>query len=464
MCASTDQPFERVAPTRQFFPAPIVSLSHETLEVDLYLLHDSRDEPALYRSAGLPFDPADANRLHNTGVKFVYIPLAQHAIYRRMLLDRTNQLFYNPELALKERGKVVRETCSKLIDDVLQFPGWEGALDAVRDISALFNEWSDNRPDEFSYVLDMAAHDFYTTTHMVNVGVACGMLGRELRRDNPELVRHMIEGGFLHDLGKRGVPEDILNKEGKLTPSEWDTMRRHPLLGYEELRRKDGIPNVILEMTRDHHEKLDGSGYPNGLKGAQISFPARVCAVVDIYDALTTARPYRGPIPPVRVLQMMREDVPHRIDSDIFAAWESIVHRLLRDDPSRSFGSRLGSAASVSAAARQVLSAGPLKGDDKRRFPRHACRLLGQAIFEYRGKPTGPDPGVWFPVGVTDISQGGFGLRFEFSPSRGDVVRVRIHVGDSDPIERSGEVVRIRQLRDGAWGIGVRFTELVAAA
>lgn len=454
----------KVAARQQYFPAPLSSLTSDTLELDLYLLHDLRGEPTLYRSAGLAFSRDDARRLEKTGVKFVYVPLAQHAKYRRMLLDRTNEAFYDPDVALKERGKIVRETCGKLIEDVLQFPGWDGAVDAVRDISALFGEWSDTRPDEFSYVLDMTAHDFYTTTHMVNVGVACGMLARELKRDDPDLIRQMMEGGFLHDIGKRGVPEEILNKEGKLTDNEWAILRMHPTKGYEELRKKEGIPRVILEMTRDHHEKLDGSGYPNGIKGEAISFAARVCAIVDIYDALTTARPYRGPVPPAKVLQMMREDIPLKIDADIFAVWESMIQRLLREDPSRSFGSRLGSVATVSASGRSANAMGPHFGDDKRRFPRRSCRLLGQAIFEYRGKAVGPETGVWFPVGVTDISQGGVGMRFEFAPSRGDILRVRITPGSSHSIERAGEVVRVRQLKDGAWGVGLRFTELVAAA
>lgn len=334
----------------------------------------------------------------------------------------------------------------------------------MQDISNLFSEWSEGSPQEFSYVLDMTAHDFYTTTHMVNVGVGCGMLARELRPGEPDLVRTIMEGGFLHDIGKRGVPEEILNKEGKPTPEEWELIRMHPVRGYDELKSRPGISPVILEMTRDHHEKLDGSGYPHGLRGSQISFAARVCAIVDIYDALTCARPYRGPTPPVKALQMMREDVGTKIDSDIFAVWESLIQRLLREDPARSFGSRLGSAATVSASARKSSTSGPLFGDDKRRYPRHNCRLLGEAVFEYRGKPVGPDLGVWFAVGITDISQGGFGMRFHFAPSKGDILRVRLNAGGEGPIERAGEVVRVRQLKDGAWGVGLRFTELVSSA
>src|SRR5690606_2113001 len=187
------------SPARQeYFPAPVGSLTGDSLAVDVYLLHDPRGEPILYRSAGLPFEKDDAARLAHTGVRFVYIPLKQHAEYRRTLLASTEKAFTNPAMALKERGKIVRSTCGKIIEDVLQFPGWDGAVDAVRDISELFAEWSEKSPHEFSYVLDMTAHDFYTTTHMVNVGIACGMVARALRPDDAAFLREMMQGGFLH--------------------------------------------------------------------------------------------------------------------------------------------------------------------------------------------------------------------------------------------------------------------------
>ena len=210
----------------EYFPAPLDSLTDDTLSVDLYLIHRAGAEPTLYRSSGLAFDPDDAARLRETGVKFVYIPLAQHAAYRRMLLSATDRTMSDSTIAVRERGRIVRETCSKIIDDVLMFPGWPEAVDAVGEIAACFTKWSEEKSDEFSYVLDMTAHDFYTTTHMVNVGVASGMLAKLVRPDDPLFLRQVFEGGLLHDLGSRGIPEEILNKEGKLTDEEWAVMRR----------------------------------------------------------------------------------------------------------------------------------------------------------------------------------------------------------------------------------------------
>lgn len=448
----------------RYFPAPTSSLSVEMLEVDLYLIHGENGEPALYRSSGLPFTSDDAARLRDSGVKFVYIPLAQHAAYRKMLLRMAEGAFSDPSLASKERGKIVRATCSKIIEDVLMFPGWPEAVSAVEDISACFEKWSEEFSSEFSYVLDMTAHDFYTSTHMVNVGVGCGMLAKAMRPGEPDLLRQVFQGGLLHDLGKRGVPEDILNKESKPTDDEWELIKAHPMNGYDELRARQGVSDIVLMMTRDHHEKLDGSGYPAGLRGDQITFHARMCCIVDTYDALTTSRPYRGPIPPVKALAIMRKEAGTKLDPEIFEAWESLVHRLLRDDPSRSFGSRLGSVTCVSAAPRDPnLALSHLKSE-KRWYPRYQCQLLGQACFEHRGKPDGPDIGMWFPVGVVDISIGGLGLRFDFAPSKGDLILVRVPHDKDQVLERQGEIVRIRQGPNGTWLVGVRFTNLVVVA
>jgi hypothetical protein len=140
-------------------------------------------------------------------------------------------------------------------------------------------------------------------------------------------MQEIVQGGFVHDIGKRGVPAEILNKEGKLSDDEWKQIRAHPLAGVEILSSQKGIGQVAVEMTRDHHEKLDGRGYPNGARGDAIGLPARICAVVDVYDAIATARPYRGAVPPLKVLDMLRPEAGTTFDPAVFEAWERVIRR-----------------------------------------------------------------------------------------------------------------------------------------
>jgi putative two-component system response regulator len=112
----------------------------------------------------------------------------------------------------------------------------------------------------------------------------------------------------LHDIGKISVPDAILFKPGKLTPAEWDVMRKHTIQGEAMCRHMKSLAPV-LPIIRNHHERWDGTGYPDGLKGEEIPLLARILQVVDIYDALTTARPYKPALPPQEAVIVMRQEV-----------------------------------------------------------------------------------------------------------------------------------------------------------
>jgi putative two-component system response regulator len=116
-------------------------------------------------------------------------------------------------------------------------------------------------------------------------------------------------GGVLHDVGKIGIPKEILNKPGKLDDKEWEEMRRHPVIGYEICKPLESTRGLALDVVRHHHEKLDGSSYPDGLRGDEISMAARIMCVVDIYDALVKDRPYRPAMPEERALEILDEEV-----------------------------------------------------------------------------------------------------------------------------------------------------------
>jgi putative two-component system response regulator len=114
-------------------------------------------------------------------------------------------------------------------------------------------------------------------------------------------------GGILHDIGKIGIPDAVLLKPGKLTPDEWMVMREHPLIG-ERICKPLRSLKLVLPIIRHHHERWDGSGYPDGLKGEEIPVTARVLQAVDVYDALRTKRPYKPAFPQEQVFEIMRAE------------------------------------------------------------------------------------------------------------------------------------------------------------
>jgi HD-GYP domain-containing protein (c-di-GMP phosphodiesterase class II) len=146
--------------------------------------------------------------------------------------------------------------------------------------------------------------DEYTFMHSVAVCTLMINMGRQMDLDD-ETIRHMGVAGLLHDLGKMAVPQDILDKVGRLTDDEMDTIRSHPVRGHALIGENPDIPELARDVCLHHHEKVDGTGYPFGLKGNEISLAARMGAICDVYDAVTSIRPYKDPWTPCMALGRM---------------------------------------------------------------------------------------------------------------------------------------------------------------
>jgi putative two-component system response regulator len=149
--------------------------------------------------------------------------------------------------------------------------------------------------------------DPYTENHCERLSVYSAQLGERIDLP-PEHIIALRRAGIVHDIGKVAVPDAILLKPGPLTPQEWAIMREHPVVG-ERICAPLKSFRMVLPIIRHHHERLDGSGYPDGLKGEQIPVRARVLQIVDVYDALTTERPYKRAMSSEQALQTMEEEI-----------------------------------------------------------------------------------------------------------------------------------------------------------
>jgi len=154
--------------------------------------------------------------------------------------------------------------------------------------------------------LSVEARDPYTDGHCERLAQYASDLGRHLGLDDECLVA-LRRGGYLHDLGKIRVPDEILKKGSDLTPAEWQIMKQHPVTG-EAICKPLKSLRLVLPIIRSHHEHSNGSGYPDGLRGGEIPLLARVLQVVDAYDALRTARPYKPALPHEQSVITMRDE------------------------------------------------------------------------------------------------------------------------------------------------------------
>lgn len=166
--------------------------------------------------------------------------------------------------------------------------------------------------------------DDYTYMHSVAVCALMVSLARQLGL-NDEQVREAGMAGLLHDIGKMAIPLNILNKPGKLTDAEFDAVKSHPVEGHRMLLEGSGIGDVVLDVCLHHHEKVDGSGYPGRLTDEQISLYAKMGAVCDVYDAITSNRPYKNGWEPAESLRKMAEWSKGHFDTAIFHAFVKSV-------------------------------------------------------------------------------------------------------------------------------------------
>jgi len=170
----------------------------------------------------------------------------------------------------------------------------------------------------------MVSRDPYTATHQRNVAELALLVGRKLGLDKDRL-RGLYIGGLLHDIGKISIPESLLNKPGPLTEEEWNLVRTHAKRGYEILKDAN-FPWPVAEMALHHHERLDGSGYPDGLSGDELSLEVRILSVCDVVEAMSAYRPYR----PARSTREIIKELQNGRGKEYDASVVDILLRIIR--------------------------------------------------------------------------------------------------------------------------------------
>ena len=237
-------------------------------------------------------------------------------------LDGVTVTSLDPKLKLAPPADIVQEKTriSAIHNVATAFQNVEdhGTLDPkpLQDISETILLDIIEQQRNLVQLTDIRLHDTYTFAHSVNVAILSALLGVLQKLPKEDLLKLTL-GGLLHDLGKITVPHEILTKPGHLSDDEWRLMQGHPDAGRQRLKKM--FPNDILLSTiaLQHHEHIDGSGYPNHLQGEQIHRYARIVAIADVYDALTSVRPYKRAYTPSVAHRIMTTCSPGHFDLEL---------------------------------------------------------------------------------------------------------------------------------------------------
>ncbi len=178
---------------------------------------------------------------------------------------------------------------------------------------------------DFKVILNgVKGHDNYSYVHSLRVATLLSLFGHTIGLKGDDLSL-LASGGLLHDIGKMTIPHEVLNKPGRLDDGELQVMRSHVPKSVDYLKLCESLPKGVLTIAAQHHEKLDGQGYPGGLKGSQLNELARMASIVDIFGALTDRRVYKEPMSPEDALTLMSDRMGAEIDQSLLALFRAML-------------------------------------------------------------------------------------------------------------------------------------------
>lgn len=236
--------------------------------------------------------------------------------YYQQTTRSLRKIITNPQLPLEQKTKKVYDVSKEVMKDFFEHNASEKILQSSDEVMDIMEQCLSSHEAGFHSIAMITNKDYYTYSHSVNVGLYCLAFGIKTKM-SPNDTRDLGLGGMWHDIGKSKIDANLINKNGKLTDKEFKSIKTHSALGKEILESMKCYRTHVVDMAGQHHEKFEGNGYPNRLVGEEISRFARICKVMDVYDALTTRRTYKKALKPFDAITLMKQRMGGEFDPEI---------------------------------------------------------------------------------------------------------------------------------------------------
>lgn len=434
---------DEVSSREGYLPVPLRIVPPEMLaELEVHLIRD--DQAALYRGQDTRFTAQDRDRLLANGVDFVYISTRDHDRYYRTIGDHLVDIVADPHIQEQKKAEILHATSIELSNQLLETPPDQQDVARLESVAGATVQYVINNEDAFAHLFEVSNHDFYTATHMVNVCTYAVVLGTRMGLDDSTL-ESLAAGCLLHDVGKIFVPSKLLNETRPLTDEQFQTMQSHVEKGYDHLKEVTDLPETTLSAVSQHHERMDGSGYPHALSKREISQFGRIVAVADTFEAMTAVRPYRrGTFSIQDTLAHVEDQAGAKYDAAVVVEFAEMIRERLKSTDEEAGPDELNG----------------MMRPCRRRHERHFFRL--SAIVSRIDDSTARlSADLSWGVLVHNLSRSGLGFisTQALEPNRNVIVSLRPQPADEEVL-LPAVVIQCKDHYNGWHTVGARFHEL----
>ena len=298
--------------------------------LDLYWQPEDRSRPKLLASSGLGITRDDVLGLQGRGYSSLLVLKSDFDAVTSSLLESLEEIVAEEAMPGEERFAMLQMVVGLEVEKTFHASKCDRFIRLANRVGTQIAQLATREQTTPQLLFKLAQHDTTTFVHTTNVSAYAVMLARALGIGNEKHQEEIAVGAMLHDIGKRCVPKELLTKPGSLTPEERDQIYLHPLRGYEELCDREDLSFGQLMMVYQHHEWVNGDGYPASVLADDIHPWAKLLAVVDVFDALTARRPYRDGIPVDDALCILIDGASKQFDVEAVDCWIKLFHQLSR--------------------------------------------------------------------------------------------------------------------------------------
>ena len=309
-----------------YLPIPIASLRLDSItNFDLYYQVRPDEPVVLYAERNIPFTDESRVRLLDNKIEYLYVSSKQEGQYRRYLEDNLSAILSDNSVDVESKTEILYFSAHGLMQEIFDNPSLDGGLERGAELVDNTVKFMRSERSAIRHLIETAATDYHTYTHSVNgcvLGIALAhRIGYEIRTQ----VRDFGRGALLRDIGITKLDPAIRDNPGKLTVSQYEQIKQHPIMGERMLRELGEGSPIALDLVRHHHERMDGTGYPDRLHGDEIAPIVRILTIADVFDSLTTRRPYQRRLGTFDALQLMSYDMQGELDPDFLRAFIAMM-------------------------------------------------------------------------------------------------------------------------------------------